>query len=151
MSTNWCEYSCIRKPNGDHHDSCPANPSPPDGQTTELPESVRLEAETEANAIRKTTKGRSSYMKRGFLLGVEWAYERVAIDVRQFKEQLSEKDAHRDHLLKKLEEKDREIERLNRRLEKGREFTPEADQCTCAPTIKFACDDSHCGNCGGIL
>lgn len=28
-----CEYSCIRKPNGDHHDSCPANPNPPEPST----------------------------------------------------------------------------------------------------------------------
>lgn len=25
-----CEYRCIRKPNGEHHDACPANPSPPE-------------------------------------------------------------------------------------------------------------------------
>lgn len=29
----YCEYRCIRKQDGSHHDSCPANPSPPDGQS----------------------------------------------------------------------------------------------------------------------
>lgn len=26
-----CEYGCITKSDGTHHDACPANPSPPDG------------------------------------------------------------------------------------------------------------------------
>lgn len=30
-----CEYSCVRQANGAHHESCPANPSPTDGQPRE--------------------------------------------------------------------------------------------------------------------